>query len=57
MQNKKSMVVALLSLTIISTIITTIASIISYRLGYCNAADEYIGASECKPMRAIKLFF
>lgn len=29
---------------------------ISYQLGYCNAADNYIGATECKPMWKLKFF-
>lgn len=26
---------------------------IMYQLGYCNACDKYIGASECKPKRKL----
>ncbi len=34
-----------------------IASILfAYRLGYLNACDEYIDASECKPSRRLRFF-
>lgn len=28
----------------------------SYRLGYCNGCDKYIGATECKPSRRLRFF-
>lgn len=57
MQNKKSSLIFASIFALVSAIITTVIAIISYRLGYCNAADDYIDASECKPMRNIKLFY
>lgn len=41
----------------IAELVTIIlAIIIAYRLGYCNACDKYIGASECKPTRRLHFF-
>ena len=37
--------------------VVVIASVLAaYRLGYCNACDKYIGASECKPTRVLHFF-
>ncbi len=41
----------------IAELVTVILAIITaYRLGYCNACDKYIGASECKPTRRLHFF-
>jgi hypothetical protein len=37
-------------------IILITSLLVAYRLGYCNACDEYIGASECKPTRKLRFF-
>lgn len=42
---------------ILTTAILTLLTFFSYRLGYCNACDKYIKATECKPIRKINLLY
>lgn len=54
---KRTNMVALISLvSFLVAFVCTLVGFVSYRLGYCNACDEYIEASECKPMRSYGLF-
>ena len=41
---------------VIEFIVVILMCIIFYRLGYCDACDKYIDASECKPTRQLHFF-
>lgn len=44
-------ILSIISIISVATAVIASLTYAAYRLGYCNACDKYIGASECKPKR------
>lgn len=53
MKNKQVIIISAITAVFTAAIIVTTR--IAYYIGYCNAFDKYVDASECKPMRKLKI--